>query len=153
MKHVVLVFNDPYGFIWPMIVTRRKLFTIFNVLIQDHSVHCSSTVAGGLCIITIMISPISDQASVDHQFYVIDYYSDISTKPRIKLHTKESLNPITDIIPNLRVTSHPLKSYFHRLILYSQCWWCWWWWWCRCCYCYCCCRGRAHCCWQWQTCP
>jgi len=35
MKCVVLVFNDPHGFIWPMIVIMQKWFTIFNLLIQD----------------------------------------------------------------------------------------------------------------------
>jgi len=32
---VVLAFKDPHGLIWPMIVTRQKWFTIFNLLIQD----------------------------------------------------------------------------------------------------------------------
>ena len=36
MKHVVLVFKDPHGLIWPMIVTMQKWFTIFTLLIQDH---------------------------------------------------------------------------------------------------------------------
>jgi len=36
MKRVVLVFQDPHGLIWPMIVTMQKWFTIFNLLIQDH---------------------------------------------------------------------------------------------------------------------
>jgi len=39
MKHVGLVFKDPHGLIWPMIVTMQKWFTIFNLLIKDHSAH------------------------------------------------------------------------------------------------------------------
>ena len=35
MKRVVLVFKDPHGLIWPMIVTMQKWFTIFNLLIRD----------------------------------------------------------------------------------------------------------------------
>jgi len=35
MKRVVLVFKDPHGLIWPMIVTMQKWFMIFNLLIQD----------------------------------------------------------------------------------------------------------------------
>jgi len=103
-------------------------------------------VAGGLCIVAIMISRVCDQTSVNHPFYYIYYYYGTSTKARIKWHTNEILNPITDTIPNLQATSHPLQSYFHRQITYSQCWAC-----CcfRCCCCCCCCRGRACCCWQW----
>jgi len=36
MKHVLLVFKDPHGWIWRIIVTMQKWFTIFNLLIQDH---------------------------------------------------------------------------------------------------------------------
>jgi len=35
MKHVVLVFKDSHGWIWPMIVTMQTWFMIFNFLIQD----------------------------------------------------------------------------------------------------------------------
>ena len=33
---LVVVFKDPHGLVWPMIVTMQKWFTIFNVLIQVH---------------------------------------------------------------------------------------------------------------------
>jgi len=36
MKRVVVVFNDPHGLIWPMIVTMQKWFMILNLLWQDH---------------------------------------------------------------------------------------------------------------------
>jgi len=48
-----------------------------------------------------MISRVWDQTWVNHQCYYIYYYYDIWMKPRMKLHTKEILNPITDTIPNL----------------------------------------------------
>ena len=35
MKSVVLVFKDPHGSIWPMIVTMQKWFTIFKLLKWD----------------------------------------------------------------------------------------------------------------------
>jgi len=89
-----------------------------------------------------MLSHIGDLTSANNQLYYIYYYYDISTKPSIKHHTKEILNPITDTNANLQVTSRPLESYFHRLMLYSRCWWCWWYWSCCCCCCCCCCRGR-----------
>jgi len=154
MKRVVLVLNDPPGSIWPMIVTMQKWFTVLNLLIHNWSVPgTGSSVAGGLCIIAIMISPICDQNSINHQFDYIYYYYDILTKPRIKLHTKEILNPIADTISNLQVTSHPLQLYLHHLIQCSQRWRCWWCWWCCCCCSCCCCRGMAGCCWRWQTHP
>jgi len=85
MMRVVLDFKDHHGLIWPMIVIMQKWFTIFDLLIQDRLVPCScSTIAGGLCMIAIMISPIWDQTSVNHEFCYIDYYYDISTKPRGK---------------------------------------------------------------------
>jgi len=48
------------------------------------SAPCSSTFAGGLCIIAIMILCVWDQTSVNNQFHYIYYYYDILTKPRIK---------------------------------------------------------------------
>jgi len=36
MMRVVLVFKDPHGSIWPMIVAMQNWFTIVNLLIQDH---------------------------------------------------------------------------------------------------------------------
>jgi len=85
MKCVLLVFKDPYRLIGTMIVTLQKWLMTFNLLIQHHSVPCiCSTVAGGLCIITIMISCIGTQTSVNNDFYHIYYYYDILTKPRIK---------------------------------------------------------------------
>jgi len=36
VKHVVFVFKDPHGLIWPTIVTMQKWFTRFNLLIRDH---------------------------------------------------------------------------------------------------------------------
>jgi len=35
IKRVVLVFKDPHGLIFPMIVTMQQWFTIFNLLIQE----------------------------------------------------------------------------------------------------------------------
>jgi len=35
MKHLVLLFKNPHGLIWPTIVTIQKWFTIYNLLIQD----------------------------------------------------------------------------------------------------------------------
>ena len=149
MKRVVLVFNDPHGIIWPMIVTMQKWFTIFNLLIQDLTLPCScSTDVGGLCIVAIVISCVWNQTSVNNQLNFIYYYHDISMKPIIKLHTKEILYLITDTMPIRQATWHPLHSYFHRLILYSQCWW---YWWRRFCY-YCWhCRGRLRCSWRLPT--
>jgi len=61
MKYVVVVFKDPHGWIWPMIVTMQKWLRICNLLIQDRLVTCScSTVTGELCIIVIMISRVWD---------------------------------------------------------------------------------------------
>ena len=154
MLHVVLSLKDCDGLIWPMIVTMQKWFIIFTLLIQDLSIPCScSTIVGELCIIAIMISCIWDQTSVNIQFYNINCYYDTSTKPRIKQHTKDNLNPISDTIPNLQVTLQPLQMYFHLLIPYSQCLWFWWCWWCQCCCSCCCCRGWDGCCWRWQTRP
>jgi len=140
--HVVLLFNDPHGLVWWMILTMQEWFAIVDLFIQDRSVPCScSTVTGGLCIIAIMFSRMWDGTPVNHQFVYSYYNYDILTKPGIKLHTKQILNPITDTIPNLQVTSQPLQSYFYGLIPYFQCWWCWWCWWCHCCCCCGCCKG------------
>jgi len=85
MKCVVLVFDDTDGIIWPMIVAVQKWFTMCIILIQGCSLRTScSTIAGRLCIIVIMISHVWVQTLVNHQFYYIYYYYDISTKPRIK---------------------------------------------------------------------
>jgi len=85
MKRLVYIFKDPHCLIWPMILTMQKWFMILNLLILDVAVRYSSwTVAGGLCIITIMISCVWDQTSVNHQFYYIYYYYDISMKAAIK---------------------------------------------------------------------
>jgi len=140
----------PHGLIWPMIVTmQKKLFTIFNLFIQDGSVASScSTVTGGLYIIAIMISQAWDQTSVSHQFHYIYYYYDLSTKPRIKWHTKEILNPITDTIQKLQATSRPQQLYFQQIMSYSQ-----WWWYSWCSRCRCWSKGQAGCRWWWQTRP
>jgi hypothetical protein len=68
-----------------------------------------STIEGGLFIITIKISCIWDQTSVNHQLYYIHNYHDISMKPRMKYHTEEILTPVTITIPILQLTSHPLQ--------------------------------------------
>jgi len=80
MKCVVLVFTDPHGLIWPMTANMQKWFTIFKYVDTRLSVPCSSTVAGGLCIIAIMISRVCDQTSVKHQFNYMYYRCDISNK-------------------------------------------------------------------------
>jgi len=95
-----------------MIVIALKSCTICNWLKDDHSVACSPIVAGWLAIIAIMVSHIPDETSVHHQFHYIYYKYDISKKPRIVQWTKVILNPITDTIPNINVTSHPLPLYF-----------------------------------------
>jgi len=78
MKHVVCLFKDPTSLNSPMIRTIERWFTIFQSLIRDPSVPCThSTIAGLLCIITIMISQVWHQTSVNHQFYYIYYYDDI----------------------------------------------------------------------------
>jgi len=72
MKHVVLVFQDPHGSIWPMIVTMQKWFMISNLLIQNRSeLDVCSIVAGGWFIIAIMISRIWALTSANHLFYYI----------------------------------------------------------------------------------
>jgi len=91
-----------------------------------------------------MISCVGDQTSVHHHFYYIYYYFDMSTKLSIELQTKYIIHAIADTIPNLEATSHPVQSYFHRLIPHGQRWWRWR---CRCCCCCCHCRWQAGCGW------
>jgi len=111
IKSLVLVFKYPHGWIWPMIVTMQKWFKIFTLLILHHpAASWCSTVSRELCIIAIMCSVGCDQTSPSHQFYYIDYYSDISMNPRMKQPTEEIHNPITETIPNLQAPSHPLQS-------------------------------------------
>jgi len=151
IKYIVLAFKNSHGLIWPIILTIQKWYSTFHLLQQDWLVVCRcSIVAGGLCIIVIMISYVWDQTSVNYQFNDTYYQYDIWTKHWIKYHTKNILNLITDTISNLQVTLHPLQSYLYQLISYFQYWWCWWY----CCCCCCChCRGCAGCCWRWETHP
>lgn len=111
----------------------QKPITIFILLIQNNTVpgRCS-TIAGGVCIIVMVISPLCNQTSLNHRFYYIYCHYDLSTKPSIIKHAKDILNPLSDTIPNLPVALHPLQTYFHRVIPCFQCGECCSCWWCHC---------------------
>jgi hypothetical protein len=82
MNRVVLIFKDPHGLIWPMIVPCRSGS---QYLICWYAILSSlQVITRGLCIVAIMIWRIWDQTSVNHQPYYIYYYYDIYTKARIK---------------------------------------------------------------------
>lgn len=109
-KHVVHVFKDPRGVIWLFTITFLKWFLVVNLLIQDNWVPCCcSTITGGICIVAITIGCCWDQTSINYYFYYIYYHWNISTRPKVKLHTKEIGNPINDTISKLKVKLHPLQ--------------------------------------------